>query len=88
MNKKHTPRDTNTQNFPQHMRTQPFQFGRNNLYRPFTPIMNLPTPSINTQHINKGTGPPLPSFRQDNQTNPVPPQLVGLIKQLYGCLNI
>ena len=86
MNKKYTPSDTHNQNFPQHMRTQPFQFGRNNIYPPFTPI--IPTPSINTQHINKGTGPPPPSFCQDNQTNPLPPQLVGLIRQLYGCLSI
>jgi hypothetical protein len=70
------------------MGTQPFQFGRNNIYPPFTPIMNLPTPSINTQQINKGTGPPPPSFRQDNRTNPLPPQLVDLIRKLYGCPNI
>ena len=61
MNKKYPPRDIHNQNFPQYMRTQPFQFGRNNIYPPFTPI--IPTPSsppsyqhrINTQHINKGT---------------------------------
>ncbi|CAB4014084.1 Hypothetical predicted protein, partial [Paramuricea clavata] len=81
MNKKYPPRDIHNQNFPQHMRTQPFQFGRNNIYPPFTPI--IPTPSsppsyqhrINTQHINKGTGPPPPSFCQDNRINTLPPQL-------------
>jgi hypothetical protein len=56
MNKKYTPIDIH--NFPQHMATQAFQFGHNNLYPPFTRIMNLPTPSSNIQYINKGTGPP------------------------------
>ncbi|CAB3990526.1 Hypothetical predicted protein [Paramuricea clavata] len=37
MNKKYPPRDIHNQNFSQHVRTQPFQFGRNNIYPPFTP---------------------------------------------------
>jgi hypothetical protein len=47
MNKKCTPRDTNNQNFPQHMRTQPFQFGCNNLYQHSTyQQRNRATPSL------------------------------------------
>ena len=66
MNKKYTPRDTHNQNFPQHMRTQPFQFGRNNIYTHRSPPSyqhQVSTLNISTKEPDH----PLPHFAKINK---------------------
>ena len=88
--KEYTPRGIHNRNSQQHTdryQNRPSQFGDDRFPPPFIPGMNLPRPNTDTniQLTSKGTK---PFLYPDTQTNPLPSHLVGLIRQLYGCINI